>query len=142
MSRTHRRNLATCRFDRSAFEGSNPPSDGLSSHYSEDLLFAVSASPSIAGIAPPPAELFDLVLVDEAHQAPAVSTSSTETREGHCHFEVAKENLKENFSGYFTTDDCSGANRRCAAGAMLTHNSHGNALNHETQSHRFRQRIG
>lgn len=33
----------------------------------------MSASPSITGVARPPADLFDLVMVDEAHHSPAVS---------------------------------------------------------------------
>ena len=36
----------------------------------------MSASPTIAGIADPPQDLFELVLVDEAHHAPAVSYAS------------------------------------------------------------------
>ena len=36
----------------------------------------MSASPSIGGIAVPPPDLFDLVMVDEAHHAPAVSYAS------------------------------------------------------------------
>jgi len=36
----------------------------------------LSASPSIEGIAPPPADLFDLVMIDEAHHSPAVSYSA------------------------------------------------------------------